>query len=129
MNKSQQNGLSRRERQIMDIVYQKSEASAAEVRELLPDPPSYSSVRALLRVLVDKGLLKHHEDGPRYVYRPVINREKAKRSALQHVMKTFFDNSTENVVSALMELDGSSLSDDELDRLSGMIDRTRQEGR
>ena len=119
--------LSRRERQIMDIIYQNGNATAAEVQKLLPDPPSYSSVRALLRVLEEKGYLKHKEQGPRYIYSPTITMEKAKNSALKHVMQTFFDNSTENVVAALLNISDSKLTADELDRLTNLINKMRKE--
>ncbi len=121
--------LSRRERQIMDIIYKRGEATAAEVLEALPDPPSYSSVRALLRVLEDKGHLKHREQGPRYVYSPTLAREKAKASALKHVMQTFFDNSTENVVAALMDMSGSKLTDEEIERMTKLIEESRKQER
>jgi predicted transcriptional regulator len=120
--------LSRRERQIMDVIYRLGSATAAEVLERLPDPPSYSAVRAMLRVLEEKGHLRHAQEGTRYVYMPTVAREKARRSALAHLVKTFFDGSTESAVAAL--LDGpTKLSDDELARLSRLIDSARREGR
>src|SRR5512136_3368756 len=103
--------LSRRERQIMDIVYGLKEATASQVLERLPSPPSYSAVRALLRVLEQKGHLSHRQDGPRYVFRPVLAREKARRGALQDVLRTFFDNSTEDAVAALLDLNEDNLSE------------------
>ena len=120
--------LSRRERQIMDFLYQHGRATAAEVQANLPDPPSYSAVRAMLRVLEEKGHARHEQDGPRYVYRPSVARDRAKVSALRHLMRTFFDGSREQVVAALLDDDTSQMSDDELDRLSRLIDRARQEG-
>ena len=120
--------LSRRERQIMDFVYQNGRATAAEVQANLPDPPSYSAVRAMLRVLEEKGHVRHLQDGPRYVYVPSVARERAKRSALRHVVRTFFDGSPEEVVAALLDDRSAKLSDDELDRLARLIDRARQEG-
>lgn len=119
--------LSRRERQIMDVVYQRGRATAAEVLDALPDPPSYSAVRALLRVLEEKGHLRHRRDGARYVFLPTVPRETARRSALARVVRTFFGGSTEETVAAL--IDQSSLSDADLDRLQDLIDRARQEGR
>jgi BlaI family transcriptional regulator, penicillinase repressor len=120
--------LSRRERQIMDFVYQRGRATAAEVQENLPDPPSYSAVRAMLRVLEDKGHARHEQDGPRYVYVPRVARDRAKRSALRHVVRTFFDGSKEQVVAALLDDKSTQLSKDELDRLAGLIERARKEG-
>ena len=119
--------LSRRERQIMDVVYQRGRVTAAEVLDALPDPPSYSAVRALLRVLEEKGHLRHRRDGARYVFLPTVPRETARRSALARVVQTFFGGSTQATVAAL--IDQSSLSDTDLDRLRDLIDRARQEGR
>jgi predicted transcriptional regulator len=121
--------LSRRERQIMDIVYGQGQATAAEVMERLPDPPSYSAVRAMLRLLEEKGYLKHEQDGMRYVYLPTLSREKARRSALKQLVQTFFDGSTEEAVAAILDMSGSKLSDTELDRLSELIEKARKEGR
>ena len=120
--------LSRRERQIMDVIYRRGRATAAEVLEDLPDPPSYSAVRALLRLLEEKGHVRHEQDGPRYVFLPIVNRERARRTALKHVVRTFFDGSATDAVAALLESD-STLSDSELDRLSTMIQDARKEGR
>ncbi len=122
-------GLSRRERQIMDVIYRRGQATAAEVMEGLPDPPGYSAVRALLRVLEDKGHLRHESQGPKYVFMPTVPREKAQRSALKQLVQTFFDGSTERAVAALLDLSASNLSDDELNRLSELIDQARKEGR
>jgi predicted transcriptional regulator len=113
----------------MDVIYRFGQATAQEVREHLPDPPSYSAVRALLRVLEDKGHVAHRQDGPRYVYLPTVPREEARRSALRQLLGTFFDGSAEQAVAALLDLSGGHLSDDELDRLSDLIERARQEGR
>jgi len=121
--------LSRRERQIMDVLFRLGEATAADVLEGLPDPPSYSAVRALLRILEEKGQISHTQDGPRYVYRPTVAPEKASRSALRHVLRTFFDGSAEQAVAALLDEAGGDLSDAELDRLASLIDQARQEGR
>jgi predicted transcriptional regulator len=119
--------LSRRERQIMDIVYRDGRVTAAEVNERLPDPPSYSAVRALLRILEQKGHVRHELDGTRYVYLPVVGKQSARRSALRDVVETFFEGSAEKVVAAL--LDRGELSEPELDRLSAMIEQARKEGR
>jgi BlaI family penicillinase repressor len=121
--------MSRRERQIMDIIYQKGEATAQEVRKLLPDPPSYSSVRALLRVLENKGFLKHKEQGPRYIYSPTIALDKAKISALRHLMETFFDDSAERVFAALLNIKGVELTDAELQKMTRLIEEARKEGK
>jgi predicted transcriptional regulator len=127
MNTSQPNALSRRERQIMDIVYRRGRATAAEVMDDLPDPPTYSAVRAALRLLEEKGELEHEQDGPRYVYLPTVPRDRARHSALAHLMRTFFGGSAEQVVNALVEEE--RLSGAELDRLAKLIERARQEGR
>ena len=129
MAKNSQEHLSRRERQIMDIIYQRGQATAADVLENLPDPPSYSAVRAMLRVLEEKGHLKHKQQGPRYLFSPKVSREKAKRSALKHLLQTFFDGSATSAVAALLDVSRSSLSDDDLKRLSALIDQAKKEGR
>jgi predicted transcriptional regulator len=121
--------LSRRERQIMDAVYQLGQATAAEVLDRIPEPPSYSAVRAMLRLLEDKGYLRHKQDGPRYLYLPTVTRDRARRSALKQMLQTFFDGSTEQAVAALLDLSRAKLSEEELDRLSRMIDEARKEGR
>ena len=113
--------LSRRERQIMDIVFASNEATAAEVTAQLPDPPSYSAVRALLRILEEKGVLKHREDGPRYVYLPTETREKASRSALRRVVDTFFEGSLVNAVAALVDTADGKVSADELKRIEAIL--------
>lgn len=120
--------LSRRERQIMDIVYRLKEATAADVMDELPDPPSYSAVRAMLRILVDRGHLAHRRDGPRYVYSATIARERARSSALERVVSTFFDDSVPATVAALMDMT-EKMSPEELDRLSSLIEKAREEGR
>jgi len=119
--------LSRRERQILDILYAKGSATAADVQAALPDPPSYSSVRALLRILEDKGHARHEPRGTRYVYLPRVPRERARRSALSRIVKTFFDGSAAQAAAALV--DSGSLSDEELTKLSALIDQARKEGR
>ena len=124
-----QKNLSRRERQIMDIVYELEKVSVAEVLERIPDPPSYSTVRALLRVLEEKGHLRHKQEGPRYIYFPTLSREEARQNALKHIMKTFFDNSTEEAVSALLNISEDKLSEIDYKRLSELIKKARKEGR
>jgi predicted transcriptional regulator len=119
--------LSRRERQILDILYAKGSATAAEVRAALPDPPSYSAVRALLRILEEKGHARHETQGTRYVHLPAVPRERARNNALTRIVKTFFDGSAAQAVAALV--DSGTLSDEELSRLSVLIDRARKEGR
>ena len=113
----------------MDIIYKRGKASATEVMENLPDPPSYSAVRALLRVMEEKGHLRHKLDGQRYVYSPTVARERAKRSALRRVLQTFFDNSAEEAVAALLDISEKRLSDDELKRMEELIKQARKEGR
>jgi BlaI family transcriptional regulator, penicillinase repressor len=113
----------------MDIVYRMGRVTAAEVLENLPDPPSYSAVRAMLRVLEEKGHLKHQQDGPRYVYVPTMARDKARRSAMRHLLQTFFDGSAEQAVAALLDMSRPELSEDDLERLSKLIDEAKKEGR
>lgn len=122
-------GLSRRERQIMDILYQRGKAPAAEVREAMPDAPSYSAVRAMLRVLEDKGHVKHQAEGLKYVYVPTVARDKAKRSAVKHLLDTFFKESPEQVVAALLDVSSTRLTRQELDRMSEMIEKAKREGK
>ncbi len=121
--------LSRRERQIMDIVYEMNEVTVAQVLELIPDPPSYSTVRALLGVLEEKGHLIHKQQGPRYIYSPTLPREEASQNALKHVLKTFFANSTEEVVAALLNISEEDLSEEEYKRLTKLIKKAQNEGR
>jgi len=127
--KETQGALARRERQIMDVLYARGRATAQEVLDALPDPPSYSTVRALLRVLEGKGHVRHEQDGPRYVFLPVVTRAKARRTALRRVLDTFFDGSTEQTVAALLDLQSSKLEPQELERLAQLIDKARKEGR
>ena len=128
MTRQTHNDLSRRERQIVDILYTQGRATAAEVQASLPDPPSYSAVRAMLRILEEKGHVKHEQDGPRYIYVPTVARDNAKRSALRHMLQTFFDGSAEQAISALLDDSSTRLSDRELDRLARMIDQARRTG-
>jgi BlaI family transcriptional regulator, penicillinase repressor len=120
--------LSRRERQIMDVVYRLGRATATDVLAQMPEPPSYSAVRAMLRVLENKGHLRHVLEGKSYVYSPTLGRSRASRSALQNMLKTFFDGSTEKAVAALLDM-SADLTDEEFARLSRLIDQARQEGR
>jgi BlaI family penicillinase repressor len=121
--------LSRRERQIMDILYRLGSATAAEVKENLTDAPRYSAVRALLRILEEKGHIKHAYDGPRYVYAPIVSRPVAQKSALKQIVKTFFDGSTSNAVAALLDMSAKDLSDSELERLAAIVEQAKREGR
>jgi BlaI family penicillinase repressor len=120
--------LSRRERQIMDILYQRGRASGAEIHAALADRPSYSAVRAKLRVLEEKGHVRHEEEALHYVYIPTLPRERAKRSALSHMLDTFFEGSTEQAVAALLDLSSTKLSDEELDRLARLIAEAKAKG-
>ncbi len=129
MGESPHIDLSRRERQIVDILYSRGRASVAEVLEDLPDPPSYSAVRAMLRILEEKGHLEHDQEGPRYLYRPTLPRAKAQKSAMERIVRTFFDGSAERAVAALLDLSASELSDQELGRLAELIEQAKKEGR
>lgn len=120
--------LSRRERQIIDALFRLGRASAAEVRAELPDAPSYSAVRALLRILEDKGHVRHDQEGPRYVYMPTVARDSAKRSALRHLVQTFFEGSTPQAMSALLDSSSSKLSEADLERLEHMLEQARKRG-
>ena len=124
-----QTELSRRERQIMNIVHRLGRVTAAEVLEEIADPPSYSAVRAMLRILEEKGQLQHEQDGPRYVYTAVTSVERGGRSALSDVVSTFFAGSAEEAVATLLDMNDRKLSAEELDRLAQLINRARQEGR
>jgi len=121
--------LSRRERQIMGIVYELGRASAADVRERMADPPSYSAVRAMLRILEEKGHIRHEQDGPRYVFLPTVPREQASENALRRLVRTFFDGSPEGAMAALLDLEGGDLDDEALRRIARRIDDARREGR
>ena len=127
MRKDGHRNLSRRERQIMDILYQRGRASASEIQQAMPDPPTYSAVRAKLRVLEEKGHIRHEEEALRYVYVPTVARDNARRSALRHMLSTFFENSVEQAVAALVDLSAANLSREELDRISGLIEDARRE--
>ncbi len=127
MPTSRSNGLSRRERQIMDIIYKRGRATAAEVMEDLPDPPTYSAVRGLLRVLEEKEHLTHKSEGKRYIYMPTKARHSVGRSALRGVVQTFYGGSVEKAVAALLDMGDSSRSEKELERLAELIDEARKE--
>ncbi len=121
--------FSRREREIMNIIFSRGKATATEVLEGMADAPSYSAVRATLRILEKKGHLKHQHDGTRYVYLPTVNRDRVRLSALDQLLTTFFDGSAANVVTTLIERQKGTMSDDELERLAELIDQARKEGR
>lgn len=121
--------LSRREREIMEVIYHLGEATAQDVRDQLPDAPSYSGVRGLLRVLEEKGHVKHRSDGARYVYQPTVPREQARETALRQVLRTFFDGSTAHAVAALLDLSAEQLTAEEYEQLQEMIEHARQEGK
>src|SRR4051812_26539470 len=129
MSKQTQPSLSRRERQIMDLLYQMGRATAAEIQQALPSPPSYSATRALLRILEEKGHIKHEEDGPRYVFAPKVSRDSAKKSALRHLMHTFFEGSAAKLVSTLVSEDAGQLSSEDLAQLANLIEKARMEGK
>ncbi|HUS05721.1 MAG TPA: BlaI/MecI/CopY family transcriptional regulator [Bryobacteraceae bacterium] len=124
-----QHRLSRRERQIMDVLYRRGRATAAEIHESIPDPPGYSAVRAMLRVLEEKGHIRHEEKDLRYVFVPVVPRDKARRSAVAHLLETFFDGSAEQAVATLLDVSASDLSKEHLDRIAALIEQARKEGR
>jgi BlaI family penicillinase repressor len=122
-------GLSRRERQIMEILYRGGKASVSDVKDGMEDAPGYSAVRAMMRVLEDKGHVKHQAEGLKYVYVPVVTREKAKRSAVKHLLDTFFSEAPEQVVAALLDVFSHRLTNQELDRMAEMIEKARKEGK
>ena len=129
MNSHLHADLGRRERQIVEVVYRLGRASVNDVLDHLPDPPSYSSVRTMLRILESKGHLKHEQEGPRYIYRPAVRRDTASRSALHHLVRTFFAGSTSRAVAALLENRDTRFSDEEIERLSKLIHKNRKQGR
>ena len=128
MRKDGHRDLSRRERQIMDILYQRGRATASEIHAEVPEPPTYSAVRAKLRVLEEKGHVRHEEEALRYVYLPTLPRETARRSALRHMVATFFEGSVEEAVAALLDLSAARLSKKDLDRISNLIEEAKKEG-
>jgi predicted transcriptional regulator len=121
--------LTRREREIMDILHKRGRATAHEVMDDLAEPPSYSSVRTFLRLLEERGHVRHEQDGPRYIYSPTVARRQAQRSALAHLVDTFFDGSVEEVVATLVESSKSKLSPEELDRIAALVAKAKKEGR
>ena len=121
--------LTRREREIMDILHRRGRATAHEVLEDLADPPSYSAVRTFLRLLEERGHVKHEQDGPRYVYTPTVARRAAQRSAIAHLVETFFDGSVEEAMATLVETSKPKLSAEELERISALIAKAKKEGR
>ena len=128
MAKSPHVALSRRERQIMDILYRRGRATAGDVMEELPGDPSYSTVRTQLRVLEAKGHVRHEEEGLRYIYTAAVPHRAARKSAVRHLVETFFDGSAEKAVAALLGGEASRLSDDELQRIASLIEKARKEG-
>jgi predicted transcriptional regulator len=129
MSKKSPLDLGKRERQIVEAVYRLGEASVAHVRAELADPPSYSAVRAMLGLLVEKGVLKFRRDGKRYLYRAAMPKEKARKSALRNLLKTFFSGRATDAMAALLEVSAGDLSDEDLDRLRALIDQARNEDR
>jgi predicted transcriptional regulator len=121
--------LGRRERQIMDAVYQLGEASVGDVLARLPDPPSYSAVRTMIRLLEGKGLLRHRREGMKYVYRPTQSRDSASRSALRHLMQTFFGGSAPDAVAAILDVSSGEMTDDDIRRIEQLIEKARKEGK
>jgi predicted transcriptional regulator len=128
MSKALHSVLTRRERQIMDILFRRGRATAAEVMAELPGEPSYSTVRTQLRVLEEKGHVRHEDDGVRFVYAPAVARNAARKSALRHLVETFFDGSPEKAVAALLGGEGSKLSHEQLERIAAIIDKAREGG-
>ncbi len=128
MSRTLHTSLSRRERLIMDILFRRGRATAADVMAELPSDPSYSTVRTQLRVLEQKGHVRHEQEGLRFIYAPVVARQTARKSALRHVIETFFDGSPEKAVAALLGGEATKLSDDELDRIASLITKARKEG-
>jgi predicted transcriptional regulator len=121
--------LSRRERQVMDILFRRGEATVADVMGDLPDPPTYSAVRSVLRILVEKDLVTHREDGPRYVYLPAVSPNRARDEALSHVVRTFFDGSTEQAMTALLRMSDTRIPDAGIERLDELVKKARNSGR
>ena len=128
MSRTLHTALSRRERQIMDILFRRGRATAADVMAEVPSEPSYSTVRTQLRVLEQKGHVRHEQEGLRFIYTPVVARQTARKSALRHVIETFFDGSPEKAVAALLGGEATKLSDEELDRIASLISKARKDG-
>lgn len=129
MTREQERELSRRERQIMEVVYRLGRAGVADVMEHLPDPPGYSAVRTLMGILEEKGMLRHEQEGARYVYLPTLERDKARQSALKRLLRTFFDDSPREAIAALLDLPETKLSTEEKSELTRLIQKARKEGR
>lgn len=129
MRKKLEHELSRRERQIMDVIYQRGQGTVGEVLDALPDPPSYSSIRALMGILEDKGLLVHFQQGNRYIYKPTEPRDNAGKQAIKRVLDTFYGGSIENAVAALLDASDSRISEDEIAKIANLIEKARSEGR
>ena len=128
-DKAESSALSRRERQVMDILHRRAEATVAEIMAELPDPPTYSAVRSVLRILGEKNLIRYKEDGPRYIYFPAQDTEAARDDVLAHVVRTYFAGSPEQAVTALLRMSDVDMKDDEIERLRATIKRARQGGR
>jgi predicted transcriptional regulator len=128
MAKNSHKHLSRREREIMDVIYERGRATVTEVMDRLDNAPSYSAVRALLRILEEKGALRHEQQGQKYVFFPTLPREKAKRSALKRMLHVFFDDSTEAAVAALLDISQTRLTDEEWDRLKALVEEAKKRG-
>ncbi|NUP54243.1 MAG: BlaI/MecI/CopY family transcriptional regulator [Gemmatimonadaceae bacterium] len=128
-NRPETTALSRRERQVMDILHRRGEATVAEIMEELPDPPTYSAVRSVLRILGEKDLIRYKEDGPRYVYYPAQDTETARDDMLAHVVRTYFGGAPEQAVTALLRMSDVDMSDSDVERLRERIRRARQSGR
>ena len=120
--------VSRRERQILDALYRTGRATVSEIQQSMPSPPGYSAVRTLLRILEEKGHVRHEQDGARYVYLPRVARDQAQRSALRHLLHTFFEGSATQAIAALLDDDSSRLSGDDWKRLADLLERARKEG-
>lgn len=120
--------LSRRERQILDVLYRTGRATAADIQQALPEPPSYSAVRTLLKILEDKGHVRHEQEGTRYVYLPTVGRDRAQRSAMRHLVETFFEGSATQAIAALIDDDARRLTKDDWKRLRDLIDRAAEKG-
>jgi len=129
VRKQPTNDLARRERQIMNVIHQLGEASVAAVHERLPDPPSYSAVRTMIRHLESKGLLKHRHEGKRYVYKATQSRQEASRSALRKLLDVFFAGSASDAVAAIIDVSGDKLPEDELARIEALVKQARKEGK
>lgn len=129
MTKTTKPPLSRREREVMDVLYRLGEATVAEIMEQLADPPTYSAVRSVVRILEDKGHISHREDGPRYVYAPAVKREKARRAALDQLVDTFFEGSSEQALVALLRRSDLDMSDSQIERLAKAVRKAGDEGR